>query len=65
VKTGGMLVYEAYTIDQKQFGKPENPDYLLEHNELLHTFQDFYVVRYREGIIEGKRAIASILAQKI
>ena len=65
VKTGGMLVYETYTIDQKQFGKPENPDYLLEHNELLHTFQDFCVVRYREGIIEGKRAIASILAQKI
>jgi 2-polyprenyl-3-methyl-5-hydroxy-6-metoxy-1,4-benzoquinol methylase len=65
VKTGGTLMYETYTIDQQQLGKPKSPDHLLKHNELLHTFQDFCVVRYREGIIGGKRAIASIIAQKI
>jgi tellurite methyltransferase len=36
VKFGGMLVYETFIVDQVQFGKPQNPDYLLRHNELLH-----------------------------
>lgn len=64
VKPKGMLVYETFLVDQVVFGKPRNPEYLLKHNELLHTFLDFRVLRYREGIIEGKKAIASILAQK-
>lgn len=64
VKPGGMLVYETFVVDQVQFGGPHNPDYLLRHNELLHTFRDFRVLRYREGVIEGRKAIASILAQK-
>ena len=65
VKPRGMLVYETFIFDQVRFGKPRNPDYLLRPNELLHTFRDFRVLRYREGIIEGKKAIASILAQKV
>ncbi len=65
VKPGGTLVYETFIVDQVQFGKPRNPDYLLKHNELLRTFRDFRVLRYREGIIEGRKAIASILAQKV
>jgi tellurite methyltransferase len=65
VKLGGMLVYETFIVDQVMFGKPRNPDHLLRHNELLHTFKDFRVLRYREGIIEGKKAVASIVAQKI
>jgi len=65
VKPGGMLVYETFIIDQVRFGKPKNPDYLLRHNELLHAFRDFRVLRYREGVIEGSKAIASILAQKV
>jgi tellurite methyltransferase len=65
VKPGGMLVYETFIIDQVRFGKPQNPDYLLGHNELLYTFRDFRVLRYREGVIEGRKAIASIVAQKV
>jgi tellurite methyltransferase len=65
VKPGGMLVYETFIIDQVRFGKPKNPDYLLRHNELLHAFRDFRVLRYREGVIESRKAIASILAQKV
>jgi tellurite methyltransferase len=65
VKPGGMLVYETFIVDQARFGKPRNPDYLLRHNELLHVFRNFRVLRYREGILGGKKAIASILAQKV
>lgn len=65
VKRGGMVVYETFIIDQAVlFGKPRNPDYLLRHNELLALFRDFRCIRYREGIMESRRAIASIVAEK-
>ena len=62
---GGMVVYETFIVDQAQFGQPRNPDHLLWHNELLDMFRDFRCLRYREGIFEGPKAIASIVAQKI
>ncbi|MFC1874709.1 class I SAM-dependent methyltransferase [Chloroflexota bacterium] len=61
----GMIVYETFIVDQAQFGKPNNPDYLLKHNELLTMFCDFRCLRYQEGVFEGSKAIASIIAQKI
>ena len=62
---GGIVVYETYIIDQAQFGKPKNPDYLLKHNELLDIFHGFRCLRYREGVMEGPKAIASIIAEKV
>lgn len=63
---GGMVVYETFIVDQAVlFGKPRNPDYLLKHNELLDMFRDFRCLRYREGVIEGRQAIASIVAEKV
>jgi tellurite methyltransferase len=64
IKPGGMVVYETFTIDQAQFGRPHNPDFLLKYNELLDLFRDFRCLRYREGIFEGPKAIASMVAQK-
>jgi tellurite methyltransferase len=65
LKEGGVIVYETYTIDQLQFGKPKNPDFLLGYNELLNLFRDFYCIRYHEGIIYDKKAMAGIIARKI
>jgi len=65
LRQGGMVVYETFIIDQVQFGKPKNPDYLLKHNELLNMFREFRCLRYREGVFEGPRAVASIIAQKV
>jgi tellurite methyltransferase len=65
LRSGGMVVYETYLIDQPRFGKPRNPDYLLKHNELLDIFRGFRCLRYREGIIENRKAVAGIVAEKI
>ncbi len=65
LRTGGMVVYETFIVDQVQFGKPKNPDYLLRHNELLEMFRDFRCLRYREGVIDNQRAVASIVAEKV
>ncbi len=65
LRKGGMVVYETFIVDQAQFGKPNNPDYLLQHNELLDMFHDLRCLRYREGIMGSCKAIASIIAQKV
>jgi tellurite methyltransferase len=64
LKPGGVVVYETYICDQAQWGKPSNPDHLLQHDELLNMFHDWRIIKYREGIIEPKKAIASIIACK-
>jgi tellurite methyltransferase len=65
LKFGGMVVYETFIVDQAQFGRPHNPNFLLKHNELLDLFRDFRCLRYREGIIENHKAIAGLVAEKV
>jgi SAM-dependent methyltransferase len=35
VAPGGMLVYETFMAGNERFGKPSNPDFLLQPDELL------------------------------
>lgn len=65
LKIGGMIIYETFTIDHIKFGKPHNPDFLLKYNELLDMFRDFRCLRYREGIIDNRKAVASLIAEKM
>jgi len=65
LKRGGFVVYETYTIDQQRFGHPNNPDFLLLHKELLELFAGFRVVLYHEGLVEDRKYLASLVAQKI
>lgn len=64
LRTGGMVVYETFIVDQARFGRPRNPDHLLRHNELLHLFGEFRVLRYHEGLKGPARAVAGIIAEK-
>jgi 2-polyprenyl-3-methyl-5-hydroxy-6-metoxy-1,4-benzoquinol methylase len=64
LRKGGMVVYETFIVDQTQFGKPRNTEYLLKHNELLNMFRNFRCLYYREGIVESRKAVASIIAEK-
>jgi tellurite methyltransferase len=65
IRPGGMIVYETFIVDQVRFGKPRDPDHLLEHNELLHMFRDFRCLSYHEGVIEDRKAVAGIIAEKV
>ncbi len=49
LRVGGHIVFETYLIDQREIGHPKNPEYLLQHNELLDHFREFRVLCYREG----------------
>jgi tellurite methyltransferase len=65
LRTRGFLVYHTYRVDQAQFGKPRNPDFLLRPGELMNWFKDWHVLHHFEGIQENpKRAIAQIVCRK-
>jgi len=68
LKIGGTVLFETYTIQQRDIGHPKNPEYLLGPNELLRLFEDFHVTFYREGIYleDGmSRAICSLAGKKL
>jgi len=64
---GGMLLFETYTVEQPQYGRPHNPEYLLKPNELLNSFMDLHIIYYHERVETNQaetKAIASLLARK-
>lgn len=69
IRPGGVVIYETFTVDQAQFGRPKNPDFLLRHGELREAFADWRVLHSFEGIVEAasdgnRQAIARIVATK-
>jgi tellurite methyltransferase len=68
LKRGGFIIFETFLIDQQSIGHPNNPSYLLAHNELLDHFHGFRVLYYREGKFTdgGEPSFrAGLLAQKL
>ena len=62
---GGLLVYETFTIEQRRFGRPNNPDYLLQPNELQEMFQAWEIIYHFEGVqLNPERHVAQIVARK-
>lgn len=70
IKPGGMIIYETFTEQQAQFGRPKNPDFLLKSAELIELFSDWQILHSFEGVVntsintETKQAIAQIVAIK-
>ncbi|SNZ06498.1 Tellurite resistance protein TehB [Persephonella hydrogeniphila] len=69
LKKGGVVIFETFTLKKgKEYMQPENKDYLLRPNELLHLFIDMYIVFYQEKDYvkpDGQRAfISSLVAIK-
>lgn len=52
VAPGGVLVYETFAAGNERFGKPSNPAFLLQKDELLHGFgQALAVAGFEQGCI--------------
>lgn len=70
IKPGGIIIYETFTVQNAQFGRPKNPKFLLKPKELVELFSGWKVLHSFEGVIEGespnhsKQAIAQIVAVK-
>ncbi len=61
VAPGGVLLYETFTVAQAARGKPTNPAFLLEPDELPRLVAPLTVTRRREGEVDG-RMVASVVA---
>lgn len=50
----GVLIYETFMIGNERYGKPSNPDFLLQPQELLGWARDngLSVVAYEEGYVD-------------
>jgi SAM-dependent methyltransferase len=62
LRRGGVLVYEAYTLDHRK-NKIGRRDYLLKPGQLKALFSDFEILSYAETN-DGRRAVASLVAMK-
>lgn len=50
VAPGGVLLYETFAIGHERFGRPRNPDFLLQPDELLAAARgELDVVEYEHG----------------
>lgn len=63
ITKGGYVVYETFTVEQPRFGRPTNPNFLLQEKELETLFSDWHIDYYFEGI-KDNRAFASLIARK-
>ena len=46
----GILIYETFALGNEQFGRPRNPDFLLQPNELLNIFSTrLQIIGFEQG----------------
>lgn len=65
VMPGGLVVYETFTTGQRRYGRPNNPDFLLQPGELEAEFQHWEIIYHYEGVqAEPERCVAQIVARK-
>jgi len=51
LRDGGILVYETFATGNEQFGRPRNPDYLLQPFELAQCFAPLlHVLAFEDGV---------------
>jgi SAM-dependent methyltransferase len=64
VAPGGVLIYETFAAGNEQFGKPSNPDFLLQPGELLWACASLQIVAYEDGLLDDPpRRIQRIAAR--
>lgn len=69
LKPGGLIFYQTFCREKVGGSGPQNPDFLLADNELLHLFASLNLRVYREESIfgdtsKGWRNLAMLVAQK-
>ncbi|MEZ5934127.1 MAG: class I SAM-dependent methyltransferase [Alphaproteobacteria bacterium] len=49
----GVLLYDTFAVGNERYGKPSNPDFLLQSGELLSRVGSLQVVAFEQGLVEG------------
>lgn len=69
LRTQGLIFYQTFIKDKQEGIGPNNPDYLLDANELLDLFESLHIMLYREegragDMSRGFRNEAMLIARK-
>ncbi|WP_193755610.1 hypothetical protein [Psychromonas sp. psych-6C06] len=65
IAPAGLIIYETFITENRQFGRPNRDAFLLQENELNMLLQGWHCLHYFEGIKRNPdRAIAQIISQK-
>jgi len=65
VRPGGLVLYETFTREQRQFGRPRRDAFLLEAGELPGLFPGWELIEHWEGVLdEPKSALARVLVRR-
>jgi len=69
LKRKGLLIYETFSIENKEFGRPNNQEFLLKPQELFYFAKNnkMKIIHYEEVITGSpiKKAIQRICAKKL
>jgi SAM-dependent methyltransferase len=53
---GGVLIYETFMVGNEVFGKPSNPDFLLQRDELFERVRPrLTVIAFEQGRVESPK----------
>lgn len=50
LRSGGILIYETFARGNERYGRPTNPDFLLEPGELLLRVEPLSVIGFEQGL---------------
>ena len=65
IAAGGVLIYETFAVGNERFGKPSNPDFLLQPGELLRVCAALQIVAYEDGLLDApQRRVQRIAARR-
>jgi hypothetical protein len=62
LKPGGIFLYETFAQGNATYGRPSNPDFLLDRGELLTLTQGLTVIAFEDGIFNGAKVAQRICA---
>ena len=52
---GGVVIYETFAVGNERFGRPRNPDFLLQPGELLEAFAALTTIAFEQGEVTHPR----------
>jgi SAM-dependent methyltransferase len=55
LRSGGVLIYETFALGNERYGRPSNPAFLLQPDELLHALEPLAVVAFEQGLVSAPK----------
>jgi SAM-dependent methyltransferase len=55
LRDGGVLIYETFAAGNERYGRPANPDFLLEPGELLRRVEPLTVIAFEQGLVSAPK----------